>query len=223
MTVRNIFEQEKPKLYQLPDNPYQTDEREEVKVGKTPYVRFDLNDYSIPHRYVRRVLTAVASLTEVVIIDGITIIARHPRSYDKGQQIEQESHIKELAQNKKQSRQHRGQDRLAKSAPSSMELLKQAAERGYHLRTITHLLIQLLDSYGATELEAAIIEALSRNIPHPNAVQIILEKRREERQQLPRIALTLHGDKRVQGLVIRPHDLKSYDQLYETPEKDNEK
>ena len=37
----------------LPDNPYPLIERVAVKAGKTPYVRFDLNDYSIPHTKVR--------------------------------------------------------------------------------------------------------------------------------------------------------------------------
>jgi hypothetical protein len=35
-------------------------ERLAVKVGKTPYVRFDLNDYSVPHTHVRRTLTVLA-------------------------------------------------------------------------------------------------------------------------------------------------------------------
>lgn len=56
-SVNEVFLEEQPKLLQLPDNPCPTDEREEVTVGKTPYVRFDLNDYSVPHTYVRRALT----------------------------------------------------------------------------------------------------------------------------------------------------------------------
>jgi hypothetical protein len=34
-------------------------------VQKTPYVRFDANDYSVPHTRVQRMLTVVASLTSV--------------------------------------------------------------------------------------------------------------------------------------------------------------
>ena len=221
-SVRMIFEQEKEKLYPLPDNPYLVDEREEVKVGKTPYVRFDQNDYSIPHTHVRRTLTVLATLNEVAILDGTTVLARHPRCYNGKQQIEQESHIKMLAQHKKASREHRGLDRLAQSAPSSLILLNQAAEQGYSLRTIKHSLIQLLDNYGAIELECAIVEALSRNSPHPNAVQITLEKRREEQQRPPPLSLILSADSRVRELVILPHNLKNYDQLSIEQENDDE-
>ncbi len=61
----------------------------------------------------------------------------------------------------------------------------------------------LLDSYGATELEVAINEALARNVPHPNAVRPCLEQRRESRQQSPPIALDLPDDKRVRDLVVK--------------------
>lgn len=61
-TVRTPFEQEQDKLISLPDNPFLVDEQEHVKVGKTPYVRFDLNDYSVPHTHVRRTLTVNATL-----------------------------------------------------------------------------------------------------------------------------------------------------------------
>ena len=64
-----------------------------MKVGKTPYVRFDLNDYSLPYTHVQRLLTVVASPQEVRILDGAEVIARHPRSYDKGAQIEDEAHV----------------------------------------------------------------------------------------------------------------------------------
>jgi transposase len=224
LTVRKVFEEEIPKLYRLPDNPFPTVDREEVKVGKSPYARFDLNDYSVPHTAVRRILTVIATLDEIKIIEGTTVIAKHPRSYDKGKQIEDESHIEALSQAKKQSREHRGQDRLAKAVPSSTTLLIQAAEKGYYLNTIIRTLLQLLDSYGSIELDAAILEALSHNVPHPNAVRISLEKRREQRQQLPPIILNLPNDERVRGLVVRPHNLKDYDQINITHEdQENDK
>ncbi|RMG59341.1 MAG: IS21 family transposase, partial [Gammaproteobacteria bacterium] len=135
LSVREAFAQEK--LLPLPDNPYPTDERVEVRIGKTPYARFDRNDYSVPHTQVRRTLTVVASPTTVRILDGAEEVARHPRSYDKGQQIEQPEHIEALVQVKRQARCHRGQDRLAQAAPSSQSLLTQAAERGDNLGSIT--------------------------------------------------------------------------------------
>jgi hypothetical protein len=45
--VRDAFAEERSKLLPLPDEPFPAYERVEVEAGKTPYVRFDLNDYSI--------------------------------------------------------------------------------------------------------------------------------------------------------------------------------
>jgi transposase len=213
ITVRNVFEQEKPKLMALPDNPFPTEERVAVRVGKTPYVRFDLNDYSVPHIYVHRVLTVLAKIDKVFILNSSGIIAKHPRSYDKAKQIEDDSHIKMLAARKKEARQHRGQNRLTHAAPASTDFLIRAAERSYNLGSITSALLQLLDRYGAAELEIAIIDALERDVPHPNAVRLNLERRREKRNQLPPVTLDLPNDKRVRELIVRPHKLYDYDQL----------
>jgi len=223
LTVNEAFVQEQTKLLALPDNPYQTDERVEVKIGKTPYARFDLNDYSVPHTAVRRALTVSAELDKVTIIDGIKIIAEHKRSYDRGEQIEQEEHIEQLVVYKAQAKQHRGQNRLTKAVPLAMELLVQAADHNYHLGSITTSLVQLLDDYGATELEAAITESLARKVPHHNAVRISLERRREARSQLPPIHYELPPNQKAREMQVKPHNLSAYDKLTTIKGENNDK
>ena len=60
-TVAEVFAEERAHLIELPDNPFPCEERVEVQVSKTPYIRFDANDYSIPHRYVGRTLVVSAN------------------------------------------------------------------------------------------------------------------------------------------------------------------
>lgn len=221
ISVRQAFAQEQPLLLALPDNPYPTEERLEVSIGKTPYARFERNDYSIPHTHVRQTVTVSATPIEVRILDGAEVIANHPRCYDKGQQVEDPSHIEALTLVKRQARRHRGQDRLIRAAPNSRELLTQAAERGDNLGSITATLLRLLDDYGSQELETAIAESLERGVPHPNGVRLTLERRREERDQPPPIGIRI-DDQRAQKLVVRTHDLQSYDQLQTRQNKDPE-
>src|SRR6202167_2756641 len=59
-SVREVFAEEASRLLPLPDNPAPLLEQVAVSVSKTPYVRFDLNDYSVPHTHARRVLTVLA-------------------------------------------------------------------------------------------------------------------------------------------------------------------
>ncbi len=61
---------------------YPVEERVVVKVGKTPYVRFDLNDYSVPHTQVRKTLTVLANATHLRVVDGLQVLASHVRCYD---------------------------------------------------------------------------------------------------------------------------------------------
>jgi hypothetical protein len=217
LSVAAAFAQEREHLIGLPDNPYPTDEHIEVRVGKTPYARFDLNDYSVPHTHVRRILTVSASLTQVRVLDGETVIATHLRSFDKGQQIENPAHVANLVAAKRAARAHRGLDRLAQAVPASGELLRQAAERGTPLARATAQLVELLDAYGAPELAQAIAEALAHEVPHPNAVRQVLERRREQRQQPPPLTLTLPDNDKAKHIIVRPASLAPYDQLHTPP------
>jgi len=215
LTVREAFAEEAPRLLPLPDNPFPLIERVAVKVGKTPYVRFDLNDYTVPHTSVQRLLTVLADPHEVRIVDGAELLASHPRSYDKGAQIEVAAHIAALVADKRAARHHRGTDRLAMAAPASQHLFMGAAARGDNLGSITAALLRLLDRYGAAELEAAIGEALARGVPHPNAVRLALEQRREQRQEGPPVAVDLPAHVKSRDAHVTPHRLEAYDQLKE--------
>ena len=214
-TVRVVFAEEAGRLLALPDNPAPLLERVTVSVGKTPYVRFDLNDYSIPHTHVRRVLSVLADPHEVRIVDGAEVLAVHRRSYDKGAQIEAAAHVQALVEQKRAARQHRATDRLARAVPASQTLLARAAERGANLGAITSALIRLLDRNSAADLQAAILEALERNVPHPNAVRLALERRREQRGQAPQVDLALPEHVQRRDAPVRPHALETYDQLKE--------
>lgn len=102
ISVRQARALEQPLLLPLPDNPYPVEEVLAVKVGKTPYVRYDLNDYSIPHTHVRRTLTVRADQAQVRVFDGAEMIASHRRSYDRDAQIEEPQHLRTLVECKRQ-------------------------------------------------------------------------------------------------------------------------
>src|SRR3954453_16661046 len=93
------------------------------------------------------------------------------------------------------------------------DLLLRAAERGANLGAITNGLTRLLDRYGASELQVAIREALDRDVPHPNAVRLALERRREQRGEAPPVTVELSADVQARDAPVQPHALGLYDQL----------
>jgi transposase len=220
-TVREVFTDERGKLLPLPGDAFPSDERVEVAVGKTPYVRFDLNDYSIPHQYVRRTLVVVASPAEVRVLSGADVIASHPRCYDRGRQLEDPAHVQALVDHKRQSREHRSLDRLHHAVPSSRELLRIVAERGGNIGRTTFGLVRLLDAHTAEDVDAAVAEVLARGTPHVGAVRQALDRARAARGEPPPVGLHLPASPKLEDLVVRPHSLSTYDQLREAPSDDD--
>jgi hypothetical protein len=208
ISVREAFAREQSSLLALLENPYPCELQLPVKVGKTPYVRFDLNDYSI------RTLTVRADAQQVRILDGAYLLATHVRSYDRGAQIEIAAHIDALVTRKREARHHRGLDHLARAAPASHALMLRAAERGANLGNITTHLLRLLDRYGAAELQAAIEETLASDAaPHQNPVRPALERRREARQVPPPVTVSLPEHVRNKDRPVTPHRLDTYDRI----------
>lgn len=214
-SVREMFAEEQAHLLSLPDNPFPCEERVEVSVHKTPYVRFDLNDYTVPFDHANRTLIVAASLDTVRILDGTDVIATHGRSFDRAAQIEQAGHIEALITRKRAARAHRGQDRLQQAAPSAKPLFLLAAERGAHLGVLTRGLLLLLDTHGAQALEAAIAAALAEDSAHLGAVRHFIDAHAHARGQRPPIAVCLPDDPRLRHLSVRTQALTDYDRLTE--------
>lgn len=215
LCVGAAFAQEQPRLLPLPDTPFPTDERVAVSVGKTPYVRFDLNDYSVPHDQVRRTLTVLASPTQVRITDGAQVLAEHARSYGRGETLEAPAHVAALVAHKRAAAAARDTDVLTRAVPASRALLAAAAERGEPIGRVLRTLLGYLERYGAGELQAAVTEALDRGVPHPNAVHLALERRREHHRRPPPVDVALPAHVQARDVTVEPQRLDAYDELTE--------
>ena len=173
-SVAEVWAEEKPRLLPLPANPFETDLVRAVRSGKTPYVRFDRNLYSIPHTHVRKPLTLVASATRIRILDGQNELANHHRTYNTGLTVEDPAHLEGLLAATRQANVHTTRDRLRAAVPATSTLFERLAERGEALRPHATRLLALLDDYGPQELAAAVDIALQRDAlgagsitPHP--------------------------------------------------------
>lgn len=220
--VGEVWAEEQARLIALPNTPFPAEAREEVRVGKTPYVRFDLNDYSVPHTHVRRLVTVAATVDTVRVVYGTDVVAQHHRAWGKGERIEQASHIADLIARKREARLHRIQDRLALAAPASMQLLDAAAAAGRPITAQVRELERMLDEYGAAALQAACLEALKGGVAHTNAVRQSLQRQREQRDLPPPLPIVLPNDARVRNIVVPPTNLDTYDRLSDTDEPEED-
>lgn len=212
-TVRDGLIAEKERLLPLPKHPFPTDRVQPVRSGKTPYVRFDRNDYSIPHVFVRKPLTLVASQTTVRVVDGGQTVASHERCFDAGRTIEDERHVAELVAQKRRATELRGRHRLIAACPTAAAFLGDVALHGGHLGGTTARLLRLLDRYGAAALEVAIGVAHGRTALSAQSVAHILDQERRAAGNPVPLDVVLPDDPRVRGLTITPHPLGDYDSL----------
>jgi transposase len=224
-TVRDALLAEQERLLSLPEHPFPTAFVRAIASGKTPYVRFDRNDYSIPHTLVKRSLSLVASDTTVRILDGDDEVACHRRSWDAGATIEDERHLRALSEQKKRARELRGRHRLTTACPAAAAFLGQVALQGGHLGGTTSRLLRLLDQYGADGLDHALSEAHQRGAISAQSVAHILDQRRRAAGSPVPLDVILPDRPGVRDLVVTPHSLASYDCLArrdDTPPADDD-
>lgn len=216
--VADVLAEEQPRLLPPALHPFPTDRIEAVRSHKTIYVRFDLNDYSIPPHAVGRPLTLAASDTGVRILDGSTEIARHTRTYDRHQQVLHPPHQEAVLQIKRKAFHSTPGGRLEQAVPESKTLLDLAFAQGESAGSQTAQLLKLLEEHGAAALRRAIVEALERNTPRSSSVAFLL---RRQPRSTP-LALDLSHHPQAQALDVRPHDLETYDELARRKDDDDQ-
>jgi hypothetical protein len=223
ITVGEALSRERSYLLPLPEHAFEGELVRAVRSGKTPYIRFDRNLYSIPHPLTRQPLTLVAGPTTVRLLDRPDHeIARHCRSWGSGEVVEDPAHIAALAKRKHAARELKGRDRLRVAVPEIGALFDVLALRGDHLGGHTSRLSSLLDDYGAEELRAAVQEALTREAFGAGSIAHILEQRRRARGLSPPVRVELPADPRVRDLRVRPHRLEEYDALGQHDDDDGQ-
>ena len=222
-SVAAALDAERARLLPLPEHPFDTARVETIASGKQPYLRFDLNDYSIPHDLIRTPLKLVATEREIRVVNATgEVVAHHLRSYDRGKVVEDPEHLRVLAREKRAARDLRGRDRLCHLAPSASGFLAELARRGERISGHVTWLLRLGDRYGAGELDMALREASRRGAFAAASVAHILDQRARAKNLPPPVDVVLPEDARVRDLRVTPHSLSDYDDLAHSEEDDDD-
>ena len=216
-TIGKLFDDEQPRLLPLPEHAPSTTRVESKRSGKRPYLRFDCNDYSIPHTLVGKPLTVIADHTVVRIADGEHIVATHVRSHGKRQVIETAAHIDALVTQKKRATELRGRDRLRALCTHADTLLEVLAARNEPIRQRTARLNQLLSTYGPEALNAAIARALQSGAPAVGSIAYLLDQERQRDRRPVPIEVEVSAYVRDKDVTVVPHDMHAYDALGREP------
>ncbi len=222
-TVAEAFREEAAQLLTLPAHAFETDLVIPVRSHKTIYVRFDLNDYSIPPDSVGRPLSLAASETTLRILDGCLEVARHSRCYDRHRRIDDPAHVEALLAEKQRAQGSTPNARLLGAVPAAEAFLEASFRRGESIASVTQKLLLLLDDYGTEELRVAVEEALARGTPRLSSIAFILAKRRRAAQRRLNLPVDLSRRPDLKDLYVKPHSPETYDELSRRDDDDDER
>jgi len=190
-SVGQKLEEERRLLTPIPPDPYPYEDIVTVESGKTIYIRFDTNDYSIPPSAVGRSLKVMVTSETVRIIDTTTIIATHKRSFAKGKIFTDPLHVENLLNIKKAATRDTATRLLIERAPNVALLLEKLhAAKRLTVKCITDLQ-QDLDLYGLHDFDAAVTHILRHGPLQGFTVRRTLEQQRAKKGLSPILPLVL--------------------------------
>ena len=208
-SVAEVFAEEKVRLLSLPVALPETDLVAPATVDTTAFVRFGTNLYSVPPRYARKTVTLVASDSEVRVLEGADVVAKHERSWGKHQRIENHEHRRELLEQKRAGRTPKMRDRLLAQIPGIDALYTRWVDVGRNVGLMTARTGKLLDLYGADVLAIAVTDVLACGLHDPGALALRCEQARRAAGAPMPVALELGAH--VPDCDVTPHDLAQYD------------
>ncbi len=214
-TIGQAWEQERPSLRPLP--PFEYDCCELATVRLTPYSQatFETNRYSVPVNQARRDVVVKAYPFHIDIFDHATLLARHPRCYEREQDIFDPLHYLSLLKQRPGAFDYATpMRRWRKDWPESYhQMLRELREKWPEGRGIQEFIriLQLHEDYPDTLMQEAIEQALSYGCVHLDGVLHCLHQLTV--QEAPTEPLDLSDRPQLDAIGNQPVDLSRYEQL----------
>jgi transposase len=212
-SVIDVFTQEKEKLLSLPKNPWMARERLLVNVPKVPFVRFDLNQYSVPWKFAGS--SIILEYDDVYIFfykDG-ECIGEHMRSFGKGEVVEKKEHFNQLMEYKNRAKKHTGLDRLKSAVPVALEFVKILSDRGENPGGVVSSLLNMLEIYGRKNLDEAISEVVIQDSPRLKSLYFVLKRLDKSGDKTCSVPAQITLNSKTENLVVEYHSPKRYDEI----------
>jgi transposase len=206
-TKAQLLTEEQGHFLPLPREAFEARRVQTATANSLSLVRFDCNDYSVPTTYAYHSLTVLGSIEQVRILFADTVVATHPRRWDRQKVSFDPVHYLALLERKP------GALDVARPLedwplPECFGVLRRRLENEWDGRGTREFIgvLRLLESTTVKELARAVEQALSIGAIHHDAIRLILEHRREEPVRL----FSLEGRLHLATVQVQPPDLQAY-------------
>lgn len=221
-TVWDVWQEEQKTLVPFKDDGHIIYRHCSSSVRKTPYVRFDLNDYSVPHLYVNKTVQILACENQVRILHDGEQIAEHKRSYGKGRDIENIEHIKALLKNRGAAILGGRKHFVYTAMAAAQDFLKRLVERGFHLPTAFKKIYNLSLFYEADDIDHAMVYLMSQGSESTDALEHLLQQKYNLKTPAQFVSIQLPDNPKLKDLHVAPHKLSTYDGLSQSLHRSSE-
>ena len=217
VTVGEAWEQEKPFLLPLPEKDFECCVTRAVTLNPYSQVEFETNRYSVPtdKAYPNLVVKAYPFQIDVLYLDEV--IARHPRCYQRQQDVLDPLHYLPLLEQRPGAFEHAKPIRRWREGwpPIYERLLARLREQwpeGRGVREFVRIL-KLHGQHPTQVVQQAVEQALTYGCVHADGVELCLHQ--SLHPDRPAIALDLADQPRLVSVGAQPPDLACYEQLLE--------
>lgn len=210
-TIGQRFALEKAAALPLPRHAFDACIRESKKADKYQTVAFDSNRYSVPRRWAFQTVTVKAYVDRIEIVANHQVVARHPRSYDRRQQVLDPLHYLVTLGRRPAALDHSGVYRNWR-LPAAFAELRTALEQrhGVHAGSRQYIrVLQLLGEHPQARLQQAIEYCRVRGLLDAESIRSQAE-RLALRQQPPSAA---PDESFLQHIQVPRADLSRFNQL----------
>lgn len=216
-TIGAAWEAEQPVLRACPPTDAACCVTVQARLTPDSQVIYETNRYSVPTDRAAAILTVQAYPLHVDILHQHTVLARHPRCYDRNQDIFDPLHYLPLLERRPRGFDHakpirQWRDQWPQRYHRLLSRLRRDAPDGEGVREFVRIL-RLHATFPAALIEQAIEHALSFGCPHLDGVRLCLNQLLEPEQPAPTLDLTLRPQ--LADVGTTPAPVTCYDDLME--------
>ena len=203
------FEQERAHLSPLNAAGFDLARVGTVRATKQFRVPLDSNHYSVPARYAGELLTLKAYAERVCIYAGEQLVARHARSMDRHQDIEDPEHAQQLLAQRKSAREQRLLSQFLSLSPRAQAYREGLEAKRVNARVHLRKILALAEIHGKQEVARALDDGLELQAFSAEYIANILGARRRLSPEPAALQLTRRAD--LLELELPEPDLSIYD------------
>jgi transposase len=224
VSIGQAWQEERPLLRSLPTRPFACCVTRQASLTPYSQVIYETNRYSVPVEKARSTLVVKAYPFHVEIFHETDLLARHPRSYEREQDIFNPLHyLALLAQRPGAFEYARPLKGWRKEWPEAyhrlLATLREKWPEGRGVKEFVRVL-RLHQEAPASLIEQAVTQALSYGCAHFDGVSHCLHQLAHPSASVPKWDLSAHPQ--LDRVGTQPIDLSCYEQLVERHSQDHE-